>query len=243
MSVTRMRDIQELNRLERDKKRPMCHHNDRVYGDCVCPNFAMDGSTIDETNLLMNCGKTLTNWGGCTAGYYRSRKYQGAIGTRSFATPGKFYFEVDIKFTIYRRLQEKLLFEIGIARREETERNRTVSGSKYGWVVCASTCSRCKTICLQTLHHGKVKRHKPLIPSWDPGNSCSAKMGIFIDTKAQQMVVIDAKQKSSFYRFKNVDYSQSLWPVFGTYNSGCASVELTTRTGSDILVPSIYFKE
>ncbi|KAK3601957.1 hypothetical protein CHS0354_001780 [Potamilus streckersoni] len=221
----------------------MCHHNDRVYGDCVCPNFAMDGSTIHETNLLMNCGKTLTNCGGSTAGHKRSGKYHGIIGTRPFATPGKFYFEVDIKFTIYRRLQDKLLFEIGVARREETERNHTVSGSKYGWVVCASTCSFCKTICLQTLHNRKVKRHKPLIPKSDPGNSCLAKVGIFIDTRAHQMVVIDAKQKSLFYRFKNVDYSQPLWPVFGTYNSGCASVKLTTRTARDVLVPSIYFKE
>ena len=61
-----------------------------------------------------------------------------------------------------------------------------------------------------------------------------------------QTIIISIQiNRAIFYRkvlfiYPNVDITEPLWPVFGTYNPYSVHVELTLRTGRDImLIPDV----
>ena len=46
--------------------------------------------------------------------------------------------------------------------------------------------------------------------------------------------------RKMLYTFSNIDTTEPLWPVFGTYNPYSVHVELTLKTGRDIVsIPDI----
>ena len=56
--------------------------------------------------------------------------------------------------------------------------------------------------------------------------------GLLIDTRRRKWTVADVKRQKKLHTFTNIDFSEPLWPVFGTYNPDLVSVEMSLRTGS-----------
>ncbi|WAR27777.1 LIN41-like protein, partial [Mya arenaria] len=205
----------------------------RVFGDIICPDFAFDPATCHPQNMVTADSRTLKNVRGRTANIGTALKnYRGALGTRAFGQAGRFYFE--------RQLRNDLIFEVAIARKSEIDRNYTVDGSPYAWTVCARRCPLCRTVCLMTFHNGVRLYHLPLTENAPPGTTLRTTVGFLIDTKTKQWFIVDAKNRRLFYRFKNIDTSKPLWPVFGAYSTEYVSVSLALRTGKDVqAVPDI----
>ncbi|XP_052784297.1 uncharacterized protein LOC128220080 isoform X2 [Mya arenaria] len=213
----------------------------RVFGDIICPDFAFDPATCHPQNMVTADSRTLKNVRGRTANIGTALKnYRGALGTRAFGQAGRFYFEVVVYFFIKRQLRNDLIFEVAIARKSEIDRNYTVDGSPYAWTVCARRCPLCRTVCLMTFHNGVRLYHLPLTENAPPGTTLRTTVGFLIDTKTKQWFIVDAKNRRLFYRFKNIDTSKPLWPVFGAYSTEYVSVSLALRTGKDVqAVPDI----
>ncbi|KAK3581638.1 hypothetical protein CHS0354_038157, partial [Potamilus streckersoni] len=99
------------------------------------PNFFLDAGCFHPQNDITNLNKTLRNFGGSSkARGQRLEIYPGAIGTRAFIKPGRFYFEVDVNFYVHRHLREDQLFEIGMAQGEEIDKNFTACACRYAWM-------------------------------------------------------------------------------------------------------------
>ncbi|XP_053404507.1 uncharacterized protein LOC123554052 isoform X2 [Mercenaria mercenaria] len=223
---------------ERNKPRARSY---RVFGDIVCPDFMYDASTCHPQNMVTSDSRTLKNVRGRTANIGTALKnYRGTIGTRPFSKAGRFYFEVVVYFFIKRQLRNDLIFEVAIARKSEIDKNYTVDGSPYAWTVCARRCPLCRTVCLMTFHNGVRLYHLPLTENSPPGTTLRTTIGFLVDMKQKQWFIVDAKNRRLFYRFKNIDTSKPLWPVFGAYSTEYVSVSLALKTGKDVqAVPDI----
>ncbi|KAL3846861.1 hypothetical protein ACJMK2_017815 [Sinanodonta woodiana] len=216
----------------------LCHNKHR------CPNFFLDTSSFHPQNDITNLNKTLTNFG-CSskARGERLRIYPGALGTRAFAKPGRFYFEVDVYLYVHHHLREDQIFEIGMAQVDEIDKKFTACACRYAWMMCVRMCPVCNTLCLQTWHDGKLLRHKSLKTHIQTGMKHVSKFGFLVNMEAGELQVVDAVNRLQFYRFKNVDVTRPLWPILGVFNSGRVNVSLTLRTGSEIDITKLYFKD
>ena len=185
--------------------------------------------------------KTLKNIRGRPANIGTALKnYRGAIGNRAFSKMGRFYFEVVVYFFIKRQLINDLIFEVAITRKSEVDRNYTVDGSPQAWTVCARRCALCRTVCLMTFHNGVRLYHMPLTENSPPGTTLRTTIGFLVDIKQKQWFIVDAKNRRLFYRFKGIDTSKPLWPVFGAYSTEYVSVTLNLKTGKEVeAVPDI----
>ncbi|XP_060583449.1 uncharacterized protein LOC132739698 isoform X2 [Ruditapes philippinarum] len=223
---------------ERGKPRAKSY---RVFGDIICPDFMFDATTCHPQNMVTSDSRTLKNIRGRTAHIGTALKnYRGAIGTRPFSKVGRFYFEVVVYFFIKRQLRNDLIFEVAIARKSEIDKNYTVDGSPYAWTVCARRCPLCRTVCLMTFHNGVRLYHLPLTENSPPGTTLRTTIGFLVDMKQKQWFIVDAKNRRLFYRFKSIDTSKPLWPVFGAYSTEYVSVSMALKTGKDVqAVPDI----
>lgn len=200
-----------------------------------------DATTCHPQDMVTADSRTLKNVRGRTANIGTALKnYRGVIGTRPFSKAGRFYFEVVVYFFIKRQLRNDLIFEVAIARKSEIDKNYTVDGSPYAWTVCARRCPLCRTVCLMTFHNGVRLYHLPLTENSPPGTTLRTTIGFLIDMKQKQWFIVDAKNRRLFYRFKGIDTTKPLWPVFGAYSTEYVSVSLALKTGKDVqAVPDI----
>ncbi|KAK3601956.1 hypothetical protein CHS0354_001779 [Potamilus streckersoni] len=213
----------------------------RVFGDIVCPDMVLDEGTVHPQCFLTSDGKSLKNtMGRGPVSALGLKNYRGVIATKAFSKSGRFYFEVIVHFFIKRQLRQDLIFEIGIARRNEIDKHYTADGSPYAWICCARRCPLCRTVCLQTWHNGQRLYHSPLTENAPPGTNLRTTIGFLLDMQTKQWFIVDAKNRRLFYRFRNVDTTKPLWPIFGAYNPDLVSVTLNIKTGRDIqAVPDI----
>lgn len=204
-------------------------------------DFTFDASTCHQQNMVTSDAKTLKNIRGRTNNTGTALKnYRGVIGNRAFSKNGRFYFEVVVYFFIKRQLRNDLIFEVAITRKSEIDKNYTVDGSPHAWTVCARRCPLCRTVCLMTFHNGVRLYHLPLTENSPPGTTLRTTIGFLVDIPQQQWYIVDAKNRRLFYRFKAIDTSKPLWPVFGAYSTEYVSVSLTLKTGKDVqAVPDI----
>ena len=64
--------------------------------------------------------------------------------------------------------------------------------------------------------------------------------GFLLDTDNRQWSVLDCTSQKVLYTFRNLDFTEPLWPVFGTYNPYSAQVEMQLKSGSSISkIPAI----
>lgn len=207
----------------------------------VGPDFTFDAQTCHTQDMVTADSRTLKNVRGRIAHIGTALKnFRGVIGTKPISKSGRFYFEVVVYFFIKRTMRNDLIFEVALARKSEIDKNYTVDGSPYAWTVCARRCPLCRTVCLMTYHNGVRFYHNPLTESSPPGTTLRTTIGFLMDMKTRQWFIVDAKNRRLFYRFKNIDTSKPLWPVFGAYSSEYVSVSLALKTGKDIqAVPDI----
>lgn len=58
--------------------------------------------------------------------------------------------------------------------------------------------------------------------------------GLLVDTRRRKWTIADVGKQKKLHTFTGIDFTEALYPVFGTYNPDLVSVEMTLRTGSEI---------
>lgn len=166
--------------------------------------------------------------------------YRGVLGTRPFSKLGQYYFEVSINFFVKRSLRQDLIFEIALCRRGDVDNNYSVDCNKFAWAMCARRCPLCRAICLQAWNNGQRLFHTPVTENDPPGTSLKTTIGFLLNTRMKTWFAVDVKNRKGIYKFKNLDVSRPLWPVFGVYNPDLTNVTLTLRSGKEITaVPDV----
>ena len=91
-----------------------------------------------------------------------------------------------------------------------------------------------------TFHNGVRLYHNPLTENSPPGTTLRTTIGFLMDMTTKQWFIVDAKNRRLFFRFKGIDITKPIWPVFGAYSTEYVSVSLALKTGKDIqAVPDI----
>lgn len=168
------------------------------------------------------------------------KKYSGVIGTKFFRGPGKFYWEVQVFYRIHvTLLRNALLFEIGIARLDAVHSSFYVGSQTFAWSFSAERCNEHKQVCHKFRHKRMLLSHHP-ITSDTAGSTHHATYGFLLDTTKREWTILDVSLRKQLFVFSNIDTTEPLWPVFGTYNPYSVHVELTLKTGRDIMaIPDI----
>lgn len=197
----------------------------------------MDLARLHVQNDITEDGRTLKNQKGRKSSGRNVaaafKTYRGTIATRPLGKVGQYYFEVQVYIFIKRMLRQDLIFEVGISRKPEIDKNYTVDCHPHAWVVCARRCPICRTVCLQAWHDGQRLYHRRIATAAAPGTTVNATYGFLLDARNKQWLIMDAVNRKYLYRFRNVDVSKSLWPVFGAYNPDLVNVTLTLQEGKD----------
>lgn len=217
---------QELDELERERMSVTKEQTDKV----------MDHE--DERKMSVSVRPSLlpekTIWS------KKLKKYSGVIATKFLRGPGKFYWEVQVFYRVHvTLLRNALIFEIGISRLDAVHSSFYVGSQTFAWSFSAERCNDHKQVCHKFRHKRTLLSHHP-ISSDTAGSTHHATYGFLLDTVKREWVVIDVSLKKILFSFTNVDITEPLWPVFGTYNPYSVHVELTLKTGRDIMaIPDI----
>lgn len=178
-------------------------------------------SNYDQGQSLLTSGRQL-------------QKYCGAIGTKPFQSPGKYYYEVTVSYKIQMTVvRNALVFEIGIGSLESIRNSFYVGAQLHAWSFSVERCDEHRQLCHKFRHNRTIMLHAP-ISSDVAGTSVTKTYGFLLDTTYKQWSVIDCANQKLLYSFLDVDFSEALWPVFGTYNPFSVYVEMQLNTGSAI---------
>ncbi|VDI56597.1 Hypothetical predicted protein [Mytilus galloprovincialis] len=168
------------------------------------------------------------------------RKYCGVIGTRPFRDTGRYYYEAMISFRIHVNLvRNALIFEVGLGRWDSIHASFYVGAQSYAWSFSAERCNEHKQLCHKFRHKRTLLLHSPL-SSDTAGTVMTMTYGFLVDVDNRQWSIIDNLSQKILYSFRNLDFSEPLWPVFGTYNPYSAHVEMHLKSGSSVgKIPAI----
>ncbi|XP_052784766.1 tripartite motif-containing protein 45-like [Mya arenaria] len=168
------------------------------------------------------------------------KKYSGVISTKFLRGPGKFYWEVQVFYRIHvSLLRNALLFEIGISRLDAVHSSFYVGSQMFAWSFSAERCNDHKQVCHKFRHKRMLLHHNP-ITSDTAGSTHHATYGFLLDTTKREWTIVDVSLRKLLFNFQNIDCTEPLWPVFGTYNPYSVHVELSLKTGRDIMaIPDI----
>ncbi|KAL3846934.1 hypothetical protein ACJMK2_017875 [Sinanodonta woodiana] len=162
------------------------------------------------------------------------KKYTGCIGSKSFKAPGKFYWEVHVHYRIHvTLLRNALLFEIGIGRLESAHTSFYVGSQTFAWSFSGERCGDHKQVCQKFRHRRVMFNHQPITQD-TAGSHHTAIYGFLLDMDKREWTVIDRHSGKILHVFTNIDTTEPLWPIFGTYNPYSVHVELTLRSGREI---------
>ncbi|XP_060082713.1 transcription intermediary factor 1-alpha-like [Ylistrum balloti] len=210
-----------------------------TFGDVICPNFVFDVETIHMEREVSIDGKQLRNRkSGSPSGVPNSskqlQKYKGIVGTFGFKEPGKYYYEVDVSFTIHQPLEETwLVFELGIGRADDIDKHHTVERHEHSRSCYVARYPEDGKLAQEFWHNRDLLSYVPLSDN-TTGLSVDVTYGLVVDTKRRKWTVSDIKREKKLHTFTGIDFSEPLIPVFGTYNPDLVSVEMNIRTGSEI---------
>ncbi|KAL5003986.1 hypothetical protein ScPMuIL_017442 [Solemya velum] len=164
----------------------------------------------------------------------RLRKYYGVLGTSSFTSPGRYYFEVSVHYKIHVTLvRNAMIFEIGIGRLDSIYTSITLGNQTFAWSFAAERCSEHRHICHKFRHRRALLLHTPL-SSDSAGTTMQITYGLLVDTIARQWAIVEVLSGRVMYVFRGMEFTEPMWPVFGTYNPYSVHVEISLKTGRDI---------
>lgn len=150
-------------------------------------------------------------------------------------SPGKYYFEVIIDYHINKPLDNvNFVFEIGFSRRNDVDIGHYVYDQSTAWSFCAQQCDEHKQLCQWCRHNGRNLAHAPLSPA-TAGTRTQVTYGFLLETEQKKLTVFDCTFKKKFYTFHNMDISRPVWPVFGCHWPSKVKIEMTLKTGSEII--------
>ncbi|XP_033760271.1 transcription intermediary factor 1-alpha-like isoform X2 [Pecten maximus] len=210
-----------------------------TFGDVICPYFVFDVETIHMEREVSIDGKQLRNRkSGSPSGIPNSskqlQKYKGIVGTFGFKDPGKYYYEVDVSFTIHQPLEETwLVFELGIGRADDIDKHHTVERHEHSRSCYVARYPEDGKLAQEFWHNRDLLTYVPLSDN-TTGLTVDVTYGLVVDTKRRKWTVSDIKREKKLHTFTGIDFSEPLIPVFGTYNPDLVSVEMNIKTGSEI---------
>nr|XP_011451149.2 uncharacterized protein LOC105344930 [Crassostrea gigas] len=160
------------------------------------------------------------------------KKYYGVVGSKPFKAPGRYYFEVNVTYRIHVNLvRNALLFEIGIGRWDSIHNSFYVGAQTYAWSFSVERCTEHKQLCHKFRHKRTLLLHSP-VSADIAGTGIDMSYGFLVDTDNRQWTILDCSSQHIIYTFRNLDFSEPLWPIFGTYNPYSAQVEMHLKSGS-----------
>ncbi|XP_061194588.1 E3 ubiquitin-protein ligase TRIM33-like isoform X1 [Saccostrea echinata] len=210
-----------------------------IYGDVVCPEFTFDVLTIHNEREVSLDGKVLRNRktgkpSSCGTAEKQLQNYKGIIGNFAFKDPGKYYYEVDVSFTIYQPLEQTwLVYELGICRKDIIDTHHTVERHEHARSCYVARYPEDGKLAHEFWHNRDLLTYVPLSDN-AAGITVELTYGLLIDTKRRKWTVADVGKQKKLHTFTGIDFTEALLPVFGTYNPDLVSVEMTLRTGSEI---------
>lgn len=160
------------------------------------------------------------------------KKYYGVVGSKPFNSPGRYYFEVNVTYRIHVNLvRNALLFEIGIGRWESIHSSFYVGAQTHAWSFSVERCTEHRQLCHKLRHRRTLLLHSP-VSADIAGTNMEMSYGFLIDTDKSRWTIFDCSSQNVIYTFPNLDFSEPLWPIFGTYNPYSAQVEMHLKSGS-----------
>ena len=158
---------------------------------------------------------------------FRLHKFKGTFGNQPFSGPGKYYYELNIRYKIRSQLEKSnLVFEVGIARRNEMDRKHVVDGQPHAWSMICSQHIDCDAICLHIARGGKCLFHETLSKN-DIGSTMEKTFGFFLDADNGLWRIYDAAKNKAICQMDDVDCSEALVPVVSGYNPNQVEVSMT----------------
>ncbi|KAJ8310256.1 hypothetical protein KUTeg_012121 [Tegillarca granosa] len=212
--------------------------NDKMFRS---PVFNFDQQSVHQYRKVIN-GTILTNdIGGkkSHAAETNLKNFRGVVGNRSFKYPGKFYFEVIVNYTLIGELDStNMVFEIGICRQNEIDTGYCVYNHQHGWSFSLQHCQDHHSLCQWSRHNGQCFSHVQL-SSVDTHSEVKLHYGFLLDTENSKWTIINCITQKCLYKFKGIDCTKPLWPVFGCHWPSKVVVKMNLITGHEIaLLPS-----
>ncbi|XP_048745578.1 E3 ubiquitin-protein ligase TRIM33-like isoform X2 [Ostrea edulis] len=210
-----------------------------IYGDVVCPEFTFDVLTIHNEREVSLDGKVLRNRktgkpSSSVTAEKQLQNYKGIIGNFAFKELGKYYYEVDVSFTIYQPLEQTwLVYELGICRKDIIDTHHTVERHDHARSCYVARYPEDGKLAHEFWHNRDLLTYVPLSDN-AAGITVELTYGLLIDTRRRKWTVADVVKQKKLHTFTGIDFTDALYPVFGTYNPDLVSVEMTLRTGSEI---------
>lgn len=209
-----------------------------IFNDVTCPDFSFDVLTVHEEREVSIDGKTLRNRktgnpsSSTVVGPKQLKQYKGIMGNYTFKESGKYYYEVDITFNIIQPLEQTwLVFELGLCRKDDVDKHHTVERHEFSRSFYVARYPEDGKLCQEFWHNRDLKAIIPLCDN-SPGLTVDLTYGMLINTSTGKLTIADVRQEKKLYTFTDVDFSQQLFPVFGTYNSDLVNVIMRLRTGA-----------
>lgn len=128
-------------------------------------------------------------------------------------------------------VRNALLFEIGIGRWDSIHSSFYVGAQTYAWSFSVERCTEHKQLCHKFRHKRTLLLHSP-VSADIAGTGIDMSYGFLVDTDNRQWTILDCSSQHIIYTFRNLDFSEPLWPIFGTYNPYSAQVEMHLKSGS-----------
>ncbi|XP_022289242.2 uncharacterized protein LOC111101170 isoform X2 [Crassostrea virginica] len=210
-----------------------------IYGDVVCPEFTFDVLTIHNEREVSLDGKILRNRktgkpSSSVTAEKQFQNYKGIVGNFAFKDHGKYYYEVDVSFTIYQPLEQTwLVYELGICRKDIIDAHHTVERHEHARSCYVARYPEDGKLAHEFWHNRDLLTYVPLSDN-AAGITVELTYGLLVDTRRRKWTIADVTRQKKLHTFTGIDFTEALYPVFGTYNPDLVSVEMTLRTGSEI---------
>ncbi|CAC5418679.1 unnamed protein product [Mytilus coruscus] len=200
------------------------------------PDFTLERKKAHRDVTVTPDGKTFVNSPSGTLMESikdRLHKFKGTYGNTVFTSPGKFYYEVNIRYKIRSQLEKSnLVFELGLARRNEMDKKHVVDGQPHAWSMICSQHVDCDAICLHIARGGKCLFHETLSKN-AIGCTMDKTFGFLLDATSGVWRIFDASKNKSICQMDDVDCSEPLVPVVSGYNPNQVEVTMTLCTGDE----------
>ncbi|XP_052094939.1 tripartite motif-containing protein 45-like [Mytilus californianus] len=200
------------------------------------PDFTLERKKAHRDVTVTPDGKTFVNSPSGTlmeSTKDRLHKFKGTYGNTLFTSPGKFYYEVNIRYKIRSQLEKSnLVFELGLARRNEMDKKHVVDGQPHAWSMICSQHVDCDAICLHIARGGKCLFHETLSKN-AIGCTMDKTFGFLLDATSGVWRIFDASKNKSICQMDDVDCSEPLVPVVSGYNPNQVEVTMTLCTGDE----------
>lgn len=203
------------------------------------PPFHLDESTLHKNCYISGCKRIISNTATALSQYHttltnKGSVYNGAAGSISFFSPCAAYFEVEIKYDIWKDLcLNDVICDVIITNEDLSEFTTTQRHHKFGWSFSVVFCEKCHQVCIESWDHADLIGHLP-VGLVTRNSSLHKVIGIFLDDTNACISLVDCTEADLIAQFNDVMFYKPLWPAFCVNPSEKITIELKIKTGQEI---------